>query len=557
MLNLFNLIHARQANVRPVVLLILDGFGIAPPSEGNAIAAARKPIWDYLKANFAVGELIAAGESVGLPANEAGNSEVGHLTLGAGRVILQSLLRIDEAIVDESFYQNQALLGAVKHARQQNSWLHIMGLISSGTVHASNEHLYALMELARRERFDRVKYHLFMDGRDAPPRDGIKVLEQIQAKIAHLGVGVIATVSGRYFSMDRDGRWARTKKVYEAIVAGVGARATSPIEAVKTAYSRKLTDEFVEPTIIASPNVSPGMDDNDAVIFFNFRVDRPRQLTLAFTHPDFEHFRGFEVKRGRRERSNPTFTRIRTITNLYFVTMTQYQENIPVSAVAFPPTQVDEPLSQVVSAAGLAQVHIAETEKERMVGFYFNGLREQRFAGEEMIIVASPRVATYMEKPEMSVFQLVNKFKKIVREDKYHLIVMNFANPDMVAHSGNVQATVAAIEAVDRALGQVYGEVRARSGVLVITADHGNAEDLLSYPAASFFFTSEAGEVNTEHSNNPVPIVIADARQASMVRLPQGSLSDVAPTLLSVMKLPVPAGMTGKNLLDPRLWIQV
>ncbi len=555
MFNLLNIFGPKQNPViNPMVLLVLDGYGIAPPSAGNAIDLARKPVMDYLRANYPNGELIAAGESVGLPANEAGNSEVGHLTIGAGRVIFQSVMRINLQIKDGSFFKNRALLDAIEYAKANNSNLHLMGLVSSGSVHSSTPHLMALLQLCKQANFNRVVLHLFTDGRDAPPRDASAVISKIVANIAELKIGTIATISGRYFAMDRDFRWDRTKKAYDAIVSGSGVRVIGPNEAIEAAYAANLTDEFIEPTIIGDYQ---GMRDTEAAIFFNFRVDRPRQLTMALTMPDFENLKSFEFSNetlhGKIEvekKSGPTFKRSRVPKNLFMTTMTMYQKNIPVSAVAYPPLTVSDPLSKILSDNGLLQLQMAESEKERMVTHYFNGLSDEKIPGQEVVIIPSPRVKTYDLKPEMAVLKIVQRLDKELMRQKYHFVVVNFASPDMVAHTGNTQATVRAIETVDRAIGIMFSTISRLGGTLVITADHGNAEDLLTYPTSSFFFTTDSGKVNTEHSNNPVPLLILNSLfKGKNLKLPRGTLSDVAPTILSMMKLTKTSGMTGNILL--------
>ena len=558
MFNLLNKLKTSSKVDRPLALLILDGFGVAPASAGNPMSQAKMPTLDWLKASFPYGELIAAGEAVGLPANEAGNSEVGHLTIGAGRVIYQSLPRISLSIKDGSFFGNQALLSAVFYTRAHGTRLHLVGLISSGNVHSSVEHLFGLIELCKRNGVKGAGFHLFTDGRDAPPEDGVQVMESVVGRIAAAGVGRVATVMGRYYGMDRDGRWERTKRAYEAIVSGVGEKGKSAVEAIRASYQKNLTDEFVPPTVIVDDEGgNPGVGDGDAVILFNFRVDRARQLTMAFTMENFESLHGFEmaqeVGHGRvavEKRSGPTFLRMRWPKNLFTVTMTQYQENIPVSAVAFPPVEVRQSLAEVLSERGLGQLHMSESEKERMVTFYFDGMREGKFVNEEVVIVPSPRVQTYDKKPEMSVFKLVDRFKKELRKDHYHFYVINFANPDMVAHSGDLVATVAALEAVDMAISGMINALSGFRGRLVITADHGNAEELLSYPSASFFYTTERGSINTEHSRNPVPIIVYDPILAGKpMSLPRGSLKDVAPTILAMMGIPKPDIMTGRSLI--------
>lgn len=565
-----------QANIRPVVLLVLDGFGLAPDSPGNAITRAKTPHFDDYEKRYAFGKLLASGESAGLPAGDAGNSEVGHLILGAGQIIYQSLPRINRAIEDGSFGVNSAFLRASDHVKQHNSAMHLIGLVGSGFVHSSTQHLYALLDFCKARGLQRVYLHLFTDGRDAPPQDGLGVVQKIERRLGDLGVGEIATISGRYFGMDRDGRWERTQKVYEAMVAGVGERAARASEAVKASYAAGKTDEFVEPTVIiknqesriknqgekAKDSSHKGesvglMQDDDAILFFNFRVDRPRQLTMAIVLDSFKELKKFsggeetmtadEAKVPRLQGSG--FERSRVLRNIFMVTMTEYQKGLPVSAVAFPPVSVTDTLPQTLSEHNLLQMHMAESEKERMVTIYFDGLRDTTFPGEEVVIVRSPKVATYDTKPEMSVFKLVDTFISELEKDKYHFFVLNFANADMVAHSGNLKASIKAVEALDRATGQLVEAVLARDGVVFITADHGNAEELLTYKKRSFFYTSEEGSINTEHSNNPVPLyVIGRQWDGRGVDLGTRQLSDVAPTILKIMNLPIPSGMTGKDL---------
>ena len=569
---MLSFLKSGNSKIKPMVLLVLDGWGSAPASEGNAITLAKTPNLDNYKIQFPYGWLIASGESVGLPANEAGNSEVGHLTIGAGRVVYQSLPRINMAIEEGDFFDNRAILSAIKHAKDNNSKLHIMGLVSSGTVHSSNNHLYALLELCRKQKVYQVLLHLFTDGRDAPPNDGIKVIEEVEKKIEELGAGKIATISGRYYAMDRDGRWDRTKLTYDAIVAGRGLQSKSALDAVKDSYRKGKTDEFIEPTVIVEDNMSARLgpasvkdsstvDDNDAVIFFNFRIDRPRQLTMAFVCQDFEKLKSVEfgyvphetrkTKSKKGEAQGPTFQRIKWPKNVFFVTMTEYQKNLPVSAIAFPPQVVNNCLTELISKNNMSQLHLAESEKERMVTFYFDGMKEKKFSGEEVEIIPSPSVATYDKKPEMSVGKLISRFKKRLKKDKYHFIVLNFANPDMVAHSGNLPATIKACEVVDKVVGELVQEVLARNGTIVITADHGNAEELLTYPVASFFVTSKGGSINTEHSNNPVPVYIINKRfQGKKLKRLEGNLADVASTILAMMGMQKPQEMIGKNLLE-------
>lgn len=558
-MSLFQNYSRNQKNgIKPVVLLILDGYGIAPPSSGNAITQARTPNLNFYQENFLYTQLIAAGESVGLPANEDGNSEVGHLTIGAGRVIFQSLKRINLSIENGSFFENPALVGAVAHVRAQNSRLHVMGLVGSGNVHSSMNHLYAVIEFAKRNNIQHVFLHLFTDGRDAPPQEAKSIVAEIENKIQDMKLGTIASITGRYWALDRDRRWERTKSVYDALVLGKGVPANSSKEAIDRAYAQGQYDEFIPPTVVTKGGSPVGtIQDNDAVIFTNFRIDRPRQLTMAFTMPDFETVHNFMFgdvleHTGHNEgiTVNKTFVREKIMKNLFFVTMTEYQKGIPVSAIAFPPEDVQNSLSSVIAQAGLRQMHMAESEKERMVTFYFDGLKEERFAGEDTYIVSSPKVATYDKKPEMSVKKLVSQFKRVLARGEYHFIVLNFANPDMVAHSGNLKATIKAIEIVDKMVGELVSATLKADGTVLITADHGNAEELLTYENSSFYFTSEKGSVNTEHSDNPVPLfVIGNWAYKKGKQVPRGSLSDVAPTILGMMNIAIPTDMKGVNLL--------
>jgi 2,3-bisphosphoglycerate-independent phosphoglycerate mutase len=604
-----------KSTTKPIVLLILDGFGVAPPSPGNAIELAKMPNYRKYLAKYPSTLLIASGESVGLPANEVGNTEVGHLTMGAGRVIYQELKRISMGIKDGSFYDNKAFLQAVSHTKKHDSKLHLMGIVGSGNVHASMEHLYALLQLCKKEDIKNVYLHLFTDGRDSPPQDGEKMIEELEEHLNLIKIGRIASVSGRYYAMDRDRRWDRTERAYKAIVEGKGKYASSAIEAVKGAYKIGQSDEFIEPTLIVRPDTggnqpvrtdgfaghgsekesqvsrehasteqlpsgktdtaaqqSAGVqemtdkglplatvDDNDSVVFFNFRIDRPRQLSMAFVLPDFEkqgRF-GMENEEGKlnliQEASDTTFQRGKILQNVFFVTMTKYQENLPVSAVAYGPQLVENSLSVVLSKEGKRQMHLAESEKRRFVTYYFDGLREDLQMQEEILIVPSPKVATYDKKPEMSVHELAKKIKESLKKDYYHFVVANIANPDMVAHTGNLNAAINALQHVDEALGGIVEEVLKMDGTLLITADHGNAEEMLTYPLTSFYYTSAEGAMNTDHSNNPVPLVVINNKyDGKKVVLPKGSLSDVAPTILGLFGISMPREMTGKNLIQDK-----
>ncbi len=547
----------KKSNIKPVVLVVLDGFGIAPASEGNAITKAKTPNIDTFIKEYPHTELIASGESVGLPANEVGNTEVGHLTMGAGRVILQDLKRINVAIEKGDFYDNKALLQASSYVKTNSSKLHLMGLIGSGNVHSSLNHLYALLQFCKKEGVNGVFLHLFTDGRDSPPNEGIDIITKLEEHMRINAIGRIASVAGRYYAMDRDRRWARTERAYNAIVTGQGMQAASSVDAIKNAYAKGQSDEFVEPTVIIE-NGKPlaTVDDKDAVIFFNFRIDRPKQLTMAFVLPNFENLKMFdfgynpdtskeegEVDVGR------TFKRQKVANSLFFVTMTEYHKQIPVGAIAFRPEVVGDALPVVLSTAGLKQAHMAESEKERFVTYYFDGMREKPLEGEDVYIVPSPKVPTYDKKPDMSLPRLIKEFKKQLSKGIYHFFVLNFANPDMVAHTGNLQATIKAIEAVDRYLNDLVKAVLNVDGTIFVTADHGNAEELLTYPSSSFFFTTKDGLVNTDHSNNPVPLmVINNNYKGKGTVLPKGALSDISPTILNFLGLQVPESMTGNNL---------
>lgn len=545
------------SNIKPIVLVVYDGWGIAPESEGNAIARAKTPSMKEFASLYPHGELIASGESVGLPANEVGNSEVGHLTIGVGRTIYQSLVRINNSIVDGTYYRNEAFLSALNHIRKTGGKLHIMGLASQGNVHSALPHLMALIEFCKRGELKNVSFHLFTDGRDAPPTTGREVISTVHARLGETGVGRIATIAGRYYALDRDARWDRTQKAYEAIVSGMGTSFSDPIVAVDEAYKSGNTDEFVPPSVILGPDGKPSVvSDNDAVIFFNFRVDRPRQLTMSFVLPDFEHLDDFEWgyhhdegKVNTKSASGPTFKRSKKPQNVFFVTMTEYQKKLPVSAVAFPNNPIDRGLAQIFSESGMNQIHISESEKERMITYYFDGLREAKFANEDVIVVPSPKVPTYDKKPEMNAWGIVKEVKRALSKSKYHFIILNFANPDMVGHTGNLEATIKACEVVDGAIGEIAKEVLLRDGVLLITADHGNAEELLAYDTLSYFFTTRDGTTETGHSNNPVPFfIISNQLKNKNITLPQGKLADVAPTILDILNIAKPDVMTGTSL---------
>lgn len=552
-------------SIKPVVLLSIDGFGIAPPSEGNAVAQARTPTFDYLRKNYPYGQLIASGESVGLPANEEGNSEVGHLTMGAGRVMLQSLQRINKSIEEFTFFDNQALIDAINHTKKNKSKLHIMGLVGTGEVHSSVKHLYALIELCKRAEIDNVYFHLFTDGRDSPPQEGVKVISEIQARLEESHVGNIASVAGRFYAMDRDRRWKRTQQAYDAIVLGKGNMVADPKDALKAIYAEGKSDEFVVPSVVTDPLAGGGkpvatVDSGDSVIFFNFRVDRARQITMAFVLSDFEKLEGFEIeqdthaheykaKGGSEFVTEDTFVREEKLENLFFVTMTEYQKNLPVSAVAFPPEVAQDAVPWILAENNLKQARIAESEKEKMVVFYFNGMTDTDPANTDKYIIPSPKVKTYDKKPQMSMFEVVNEFKNQLKKNVYKFFMMNFAPTDMVAHTGNLKASVKAVEYTDQAVKAMVDNVLAADGTIVITADHGNVEELKKYSTKGFFFTTEEGGQDTKHSNNPVPVFIVNNSLKGDNRTLRGTLADIAPTILNILSLSVPEIMTGKDLL--------
>lgn len=503
---------------KPVMLMILDGWGIAPPGPGNAADLARTPHLDSYFARFPHNRLQASGEAVGLPEGQMGNSEVGHMTIGSGRIIYQSLTRITRAIKDGSFFANPVLREAMDRARDTGRSLHFMGLLSDGGVHSHMEHLFGLLEMAKREGVKDVYVHAFLDGRDTPPKSAGPYLEALEAACRRIGVGRIADVSGRYYAMDRDKRWDRIRKAYDAMTGRDALSAPSASEGLKRAYAAGQTDEFVVPYTIAG--VPGAVRAGDSLICFNFRPDRAREITSAFAEPSFKEFE-----------TDPGARPVRV------VAMTQYEAYLPVP-VAFAPEDIRDTLGEVVSRAGLHQLHIAETEKYAHVTFFFNGGREEPYAGEDRILVPSPKVATYDLQPEMSAYTVTEKLEEALRRDLYDLIILNFANPDMVGHTGVLAAAIAAMEAVDTCAGRLVGAVLAKGGAVCITADHGNLEEMID-PAT--------GGPMTAHTTNPVPILVAGADEGVSVR--SGGLSDIAPTLLDLMGLPEPDAMTGRTLL--------
>lgn len=549
-------LHTTPRYTRPFVLIILDGFGLAPPSKGNAIFLAHTPNYDRLIQQYPHGQLIAAGESVGLPATEVGNTEVGHLTIGSGRVIKQDLVRINEAVSGGDLVHNEGLLEAVAHVRRYNSRLHLISLIGEGKVHSSMDHVYGLVEALRQLGVNQVRFHAITDGRDSHPTACRQVASELENELVNQGVGRIVSISGRYYAMDRDRRWERIEQTYRALVEGKGVVGQDVDSVFEINYSGEITDEFIQPTLIGDTQ-SCIMKHNDAVFFVNFRVDRPKELTTALILPDFERFRSFsngfnidgKPMNGPEEFAT-TFERGTILTNLFMVTMTEYQAHLPVAAIAFPKPTLSDSLSHVIDAAELPHLHVAESEKERFVTFYMTGMQEGELPHQKTIIHHSPRVATYNKKPEMSLYKITKTLERAISGGEYAFIVANFANPDMVAHTGDLAATLQALEHVDTALGRLEKAVLKTQGVMLITADHGNAEDLLTFPQEGYFYTTSEGKMNTEHSSNPVPVIMVGSRykDRGMV-IPQGTLADVAPTVLHWLGLPAPVSMTGRSLL--------
>ena len=500
---------------KPLILMILDGFGIAG-DKGNAIKAANKPNIDRLFSSNPVTQIGASGMDVGLPDGQMGNSEVGHTNIGAGRVVYQELTRITKSIQDGDFFQNEALCNAIDNAVKNGTALHIMGLLSDGGVHSHNTHLYGILELAKKKGLEKVYVHAFLDGRDVPPSSGKDYVAACVEEMKKIGVGQIATVMGRYYAMDRDNRWERVVKAYSAMVYGEGVKCADPVEAVAISYAEGVTDEFVVPTVIdgAAP-----IGAGDSMIFYNFRPDRAREITRTFVDPDFS---GFERKKG--------------FFPLTYVCMTQYDATMPNVQVAFKPQSLDNTFGEYISNKGLTQLRIAETEKYAHVTFFFNGGVEKTYENEDRILVASPKVATYDLQPEMSAYEVADKCAEAIKSGKYDVIILNFANCDMVGHTGVFDAAVKAVEAVDACVGKVTDAITEMGGVSLITADHGNADKMFEDDGSPF----------TAHTTNPVPFCVigypCQLREG-------GKLADIAPTMLQILGLEQPEEMTGTSLI--------
>jgi len=495
--------------------MILDGFGIAP-EKGNAIKAANKPNIDKLFAENPVTQIGASGMDVGLPDGQMGNSEVGHTNMGAGRIVYQELTRITKTINEDKLKENEAIVNAMDKAIENGTALHLMGLLSSGGVHSHNTHLYGILELAKKKGLENVYVHAFLDGRDVPPSSAAEFMDELLAKTKEIGVGKVATVSGRYYAMDRDNNWDRVEKTYAAMVYGEGEKADCPVCAVKNSYDKGVTDEFVVPVVVeGGAQVKP----NDSIIFFNFRPDRAREITRTFVDPDFKGF----------ERKNGFFP-------VNFVCMTQYDATMPNVDVAFKPQALKNTLGEYVSNKGMTQLRIAETEKYAHVTFFFNGGVEKQYEGEDRILVKSPAVATYDLQPEMSAYEVTDKLVPAIESGKYDMIILNYANCDMVGHTGVFEAAVKAVEAVDTCVGRVVEAIKKMGGVALITADHGNADKMVDADGSPF----------TAHTTNPVPFCVVgydcQLREG-------GRLADIAPTMLQIMGLEQPAEMDGVSLI--------
>jgi 2,3-bisphosphoglycerate-independent phosphoglycerate mutase len=516
---------------KPVVLIVLDGWGISNSVQGNPIREATLPTFEKLNRFYPMTTIQASGISVGLPWNTAGNSEVGHMTMGAGRIIYQNMPRISLAIQDGSFFKNKNLLETIKAAKANKSKLHFMGLVSSGSVHSHKDHIIALLRMAKNEGMDEVYLHAFTDGRDSAPTAGIQQLKELLREMRLIGIGKIASISGRNFSMDRNNNWERVEKTYRMLTEGKGNVSTDPLMALEQSYIKNITDEYIEPTVIIENDKPVALiEDKDAVIFFNFREDRARELARAFVLQDFDGFQRPQL-------------------NLYFATLTQYERDLPV-AVAFPPEDIHHGLGETLSLAGKKQLRIAETEKYAHVTYFFNGGKEKPFSGEDRLLVPSPTVSHFDEVPEMSSPQITETLIASLKKNTYDFILVNYANPDMVGHTGNEQASIQAVEATDKSLSVLIPAVLQMGGAMIITSDHGNVEELKKVGS---------GEMDTEHSTNPVPLWYItpdnhnEKKAEQMVREQNevnGLLSDVAVTVLDIMKIQKPAEMNGASLLS-------
>ena len=507
---------------KPVVLMILDGYGLNDKTEGHAVALANTPVMDALEKEYTFVKGNASGLAVGLPDGQMGNSEVGHMNMGAGRIVYQELTRITKEIQDGDFFKNEALCDAMDNCKKNDSALHVFGLLSDGGVHSHITHLYGILEMAKQQGLSKVYVHAFMDGRDTAPTSGKEFIQNLCDKMKELGVGQVASISGRYYAMDRDNRWDRVEKAYLAMTEGKGETAECPVKAMEASYAADVTDEFVKPVVIAKAGEEAAtIEDGDSVIFFNFRPDRAREITRAFCADEFD---GFERTK-----------RIQT----KFVCFTEYDETIPNKEIAFKKVGITNTFGEFLAAHNMTQARIAETEKYAHVTFFFNGGVEEPNKGEDRILVKSPKVATYDLKPEMSAYEVCDKLTAAIRSDKYDVIVINFANPDMVGHTGIQEAAIKAVETVDECVGKAVEAVKDVDGILFICADHGNAEQLIDY---------ETKEPYTAHTTNPVPFILVNADPSYKLR-EGGCLADIVPTLIELMGMEQPQEMTGNSLL--------
>ena len=507
---------------KPVVLTIMDGFGINPETKGNAIKAAKTPRLDKIFAEWPTTQIGASGMDVGLPDRQMGNSEVGHTNIGAGRIVYQELTRITKSIKDGDFFENKAFSDAIENCKKNDSALHLMGLLSDGGVHSHLTHLFGLLEFAKRQGLKKVYVHCFLDGRDTPPTSGKEFVAELEKKMQQLGIGEVASVMGRYYAMDRDNRWDRVELAYNALTSGEGVKGTDAPAAVQASYDNDKTDEFVLPTVIEKDGQPTGVvSDKDSVVFFNFRPDRAREITRAFCD---DEFKGFE--------------RAKKL-DLTYVCFTDYDETIQNKQVAFHKVLLKNTFGEYLAAHDMTQVRIAETEKYAHVTFFFNGGVEEPNKGEDRILVKSPKVATYDLQPEMSAPEVCDKLCAAIRSEKYDVIIINFANPDMVGHTGIMEAAIKAVETVDTCVGKAVDAIKEVNGQLFICADHGNAEQLVDY---------ETGEPYTAHTTNPVPFILVNADPKYTLR-ENGCLADIIPTLIQLMGMEQPTEMTGKSLL--------
>ncbi len=499
-----------------MALIIMDGFGINNDSYGNAIAAANKPNLDRYFKEYPNTTIGASGLDVGLPDGQMGNSEVGHTNIGAGRIVYQMLVKISKDIKDGVFFENPALMKAMENCKAKGSALHLMGLLSPGGVHSHQEHMYGLLEMAKKNGIEKVYVHAFLDGRDVPPSSAAEYMEEAVAEMKKIGTGKVATVAGRYYAMDRDNAWDRVEKAYDAMVMGEGVQETDPVQAIKNSYANGVTDEFMLPAVVDKDGM---VKEGDSVVFFNFRPDRARQITRSFVDPEFS---GFERKKG--------------YFPVTFICMAQYDAAMPNVLVAYPPEQLTMTYGEYMAKCGKTQLRIAETQKYAHVTFFFNGGEEKQFEGEDRILIQSPDVPTFDLKPEMSAYEVTDAVLKAIESDKYDTIILNYANCDMVGHTGIFDAAKAAVEAVDTCVGKMVDAVLAKGGAAIITADHGNADKLLEADGTPF----------TAHTTNPVPVIVAGYD----CKLREGGvLADLCPTMLEIMGLPQPEEMTGKSLI--------